>query len=845
MRKVVVRGFFSRKLRAVLTGLAIALGVCLMAGTYVLTDTIDRSFANIFDTATQGIDVAVTPHETIKSANNSSLPPIPASTLERIKKVPGVKLASGSIFGQGTILDSKNKQVGTGGGAPTFVASVDPAQFEAFKPSAGRLPRTEGEVALDAGTAKRKDVGIGDSVSIVGRGPAERFRVVGLVKFGGSESFGASAALLTLPDAQQVTGERGAFDSINVAADTGVTPEALRDRVRAVVPRSVDVRTGQEQADKQTKDIHDNLGFLRTFLLVFAYVALFVGGFIIFNTFSITVAQRTREFGLLRMLGATRRQVLRSVVAESLLLGVFGSLMGLALGLAVAPGLKALFKAFGANLPASGIVLETRTIVVSLLVGTIVTLLSGLAPAVRATRVPPIAALREGVDLPKGRLARWAPAFATIVLGLGAALVALGLIGGAGIGILGLGTLFVFLGVALWSPRLVPPLAAVVGQTVEWRGLPGKLARQNAIRQPGRTATTAASLMIGLALVTFVSFFAAGLTKSIDDAVDKQFAGNLIVQSKNTNSDEGIPATIAPALGRVDGVRTATPVAFSTLRYKGNDESVTGFDPRTFAGIYSVDWQQGSDRTLETLGPGDAVLTKKFADDKKLKVGERFRVTTPTGKHPELTVRGTIKDNGGLFAAVTVPRETMRTAFGQRDDAFDFVAFRGGADEKAVRGRVDALLKTQYPNTESKDKGEFKDQQASQINQFATFMYVLLSLAVIVSLFGLVNTLALSIFERRRELGMLRAIGTARSQVKRMIRYEAIITALIGAVLGLVLGALFAVVITSQLDGFSFALPIGRIIGIAILAGLAGIVAAALPARRAARTNVLEALAYE
>src|SRR4051812_18623585 len=615
-----------------------------MAGTYVLTDTIDRSFANIFDTATKGIDVAITPHKAIKDASDSSLPPIPESTLERVKQVPGVKVAAGTIFGQATILDAKNKTVGAGGGAPTFVASVDPVQFEAFKAGDGRLPRVEGEVALDAATAKNKHVAIGDSVSIVGRGPAERFRVVGLVKFGGSESFGASAALLTLPDAQRVTGELGAFDEIDVAADTGVTPEALRDRVRAVLPRELDVRTGQQQADKQTSDIHDQLGFLRTFLLVFAYVALFVGGFIIFNTFSITVAQRTREFGLLRTLGATRRQVLRSVIAESLLLGAFGSLLGLALGLLVAPGLKALFKAFGANLPASGMVLETRTIVVSLLVGTLITLLSGLAPAVRATRVPPIAALREGVELPKGRLARWAPAFATLVLLLGAALVVAGLVGGAGIGILGLGTLFVFLGVALWSPRLVPPLAAVVGQTVEWRGLPGRLARQNAIRQPGRTATTAASLMIGLALVTFVSFFAAGLTKSIDDAVDKQFAGNLIVQSKNVNSDEGIPATIAPALGRVDGVRTATPVAFSTARYKGDDTMVTGFDPKTFEGIYSVDWQQGSDRTLETLGAGGAVLTKQFADDKKLKVGDGFRVTTPTGKHPTLTVRGTIKD---------------------------------------------------------------------------------------------------------------------------------------------------------------------------------------------------------
>ncbi|MFL6005583.1 MAG: ABC transporter permease, partial [Gaiellaceae bacterium] len=302
MRKVVVRGFFSRKLRAVLTGLAIALGVCLMAGTYVLTDTIDRSFANIFDTATKGIDVAVTPHKAIKNASDSSLPPIPESTLERVKQVPGVKLAAGTIFGQGAILDARGKRVGSGGG-PTFVASVDPVQFEAFKAGDGRLPRREGEVALDASTAKNKHVGIGDGISIVGRGPAQRFRVVGLVKFGGSESFGASAALLTLPDAQRVTGEAGAFDEIDVAADTGVTPEALRDRVRAVLPRELDVRTGQQQADKQTSDIHDQLGFLRTFLLVFAGIALLVATFSINNTFSIIAAQRQRTAALLRAVG--------------------------------------------------------------------------------------------------------------------------------------------------------------------------------------------------------------------------------------------------------------------------------------------------------------------------------------------------------------------------------------------------------------------------------------------------------------------------------------------------------------------------------------------------------------
>ena len=809
MLSLVLRGFMQRKLRVLLTGIAVALGVALMAGTYVLTDTINRSFAGIFQTANRGHDVVITPTQVLGRNSGSETTPITEAMLARVRVTPGVSQAAGSIFTPGTFLDVNRKRL-TKGGAPAFVASEVPPRFNSYSTVQGRFPSGPTELAIDEATAQRANLKVGQQMLVAGgSAPAKRYTIVGVVKFGGGASFGgAGVAVLTLPEAQRVVGERGAFDQIDVAGKPGVTPAALRDRLRVALPRTVDVRTGTEQANHDTAELESNLSFLRTFLLVFAYVSLVVGAFIIFNTFSITVAQRTREFGLLRTLGASRSQIMRSVLYEGFLLGTVGAVLGLLGGLLLAPALDQLFKSFGADLPDSGTVLETRTIVVALAVGIGVTMLAGLAPAIRATRVPPLAAMREGVEMSRRR------------------------------------RLF------RRRYRVVRPLAKAIGSLLAWRGITARLARENSIRQPGRTLTTAAALTVGLALVTLVAVLADGTKATIDRAVSRSFAGNLIVENSQEGNEAGIPDLVAPALRRVPGVAIVTPIGFTIgrLSTSSSNASITTIDPSTFGRVYRVEWKQGSNATLSALDDTGTILTKDYASSHKLKVGQTVSVLTPTGRRVSLSVLGIASDNARLLGNLTISRTLARQAFGQREDALNFVAYQRGYTDAQVQPAVDRLLAAHFPQARSRTAAQFKQDRANQINTLLALIYVLLALSVIVSLFGIVNTLILSIYERTRELGMMRAIGTSRRQVRQMIRYESVITALIGGVFGLVIGVIAAVLVTTFAlsgSGYVQSFPIGTLLILLVIAGLAGVLAAQLPARRAARLDMLSALASE
>jgi putative ABC transport system permease protein len=659
-------------------------------------------------------------------------------------------------------------------------------------------------------------------------------------------------AVLTLPEAQEAVGKLGKLDEISIAAEDGVSAQALKRRVAAAMPKTVEVRTGQENADAQSQDIADDLGFLKTALLVFAFIALFVGAFTIFNTFSITVAQRSREFGLLRTLGASRRQVLTSVVLEALLLGLVGSVLGLFAGLGVAAGIGELFKAVGIDLPNTGTVVATRTIVVSLIVGSSITLLAALVPAVRATRVSPMEALQEAAAPPRRR--RPLVLGLAVVLGaLGFGLLAYGLFGGiddseAAAGLVGLGAVAIFFGVALLSPRLVRPLASVVGKPLErLRGLTGRLARENTTRNPGRTAATAAALMIGLALVTFVTVFAAGLKASFDDAIEKGLTGDLTLQNKDGFSP--FPAEAGREVAQVEGVDIASPIRFDESKVQGvsGTQFMTGIDPATLPQVFDIDWQDGSDATLTGLGANGAIVDEGFAEDEGIEVGDTMRVLTPAGRRVTYEVRGLFKDRTDFFGDYAIRNSTIEEDFDTRKDALVLVKLEEGADAGAVSASIDRLLDRRFATVESLNEQELQDSLSSQIDQLVGLLYALLSLAVLVSLFGIVNTLALAIYERTRELGLLRAIGMSRRQVRRVVRYEAVITALIGAVIGAVLGLFFAIVISRPLadEGFVLSFPVVTLVILLILAGLAGVLAAILPARRASRLDVLEALAYE
>ena len=848
MLALTLRSLTARKARTALTAAAVVLGVGLISGTLILTATINRTFDQVFSQATSGFDVAVQSKEVIKS-DFEDPPPLPESYVERVRRVPGVQRAEPSVFTDAIIYDKHGERISKN--APNFVASAGTKPFDPFNYVDGGPPRNAGEVALDEKTAKDQGFKLGDTVEVSGDGPRRRFRLVGIARFGDLESIaGASAAIVTLREAQRMGGLVREVNEIDATAQPGISPAELRRRVAAAMPASVAVRTAKQQADEQASNIKDSLSFINIALLVFAGIALFVGAFVIFNSFSMTVAQRMREFAMLRTLGASRRQILRTVMLEAALVGLAASVIGVLVGLALAPGLIGLFKLFGADLPAEGAVLKASTVITGLLIGTLVTVGSSLTPAIRATRVPPILALREGAVLPAGRHGRLRTPIAAGITALGLGVTLYGLFASPGAsgsvaGLLGAGAVLVFIGVAMLANKLVRPLASLVGWPMErLRGVSGRLARENALRNPGRTVSTAAALMIGLALVSFVAIFAAGTKGSVNDAIDESINAEFVIQ--NTDGFSGVPFSSQRAVARVPGVAHATSVLFVDSKVTGvsGKASVTGVDPRSTA--FRVEWKHGSPATLAGLGPRDAVVDDSWAEDHHVRVGGTIRVLTPTAKHLTLTLRGSYRDRLDFGGDYIVPARTAISQFGIRQAQFVLVQLAPGASEDSVR-RAAARALTAYPQAELLTRQGFKEDQGKQVNQLLGLIYVLLALSVIVSLFGIVNTLALAIHERTRELGMLRAIGTSRAQIRRIVRYESVITALIGAVLGTVLGVLFALVISRPLEseGFTLSFPIGTLLILLVLAAIAGVLAAIGPARRASRLDVLQALAYE
>ena len=850
MRRVAIRGLLARKTRLVLTSFSVALGVMLIAGTYVFTDTINHSFDTIFSVSYKSTDVVLSPNKDLKT-DDDTVPPLDASLIAKVKRVPGVADAGGALFDPSSVvLDKHGKPIS--GQAPSFIASVrQNRRFEALDIAKGRFPTGPDEVAMDKATVDDQGWRLGDKIAIQAAAPKKQYTLVGVVTIAGVNSLGgATISLMTLPEAQRMTGNVGKVGEIDVAAQPGTDAAALRSRIAAIAPPGVDVRTGQQEASSQSKHIRDNLKFLNIALLAFAGISLFVGAFIIFNTFSITVAQRAREFALLRTLGASRRQVMRSVLTEGLVLGALGSAVGLGLGIIVASGLRALFKVIGLDLPSNGTVVLSRTIIVSLVVGVLVTLAACLAPALRATRVPPVAALREGVAMPETRSSRLAFPVAVILTITGISMLAIGLLvvsstAGA-LSLAGGGAVALFLGVALLSPRLVGPLASLVGRPLERIfGLTGRLARENSVRNPSRTATTAAALMVGVALVTFASVFAESAKRTIDDAIDSGLRGQVILE--NQSGFGSFSPEAANAVAAIPGVTTISRLRAAATRIEGvsGKSGVAGIDPATFTKLYHVDITKGGPDVLTRLTNSEVIVRKKLADAHHMKLGQTLRLRTPQHGTVALKLAGVVNDKGNVLNDVVVTNSLIASSFGITSDSIVVGGYAAGADQKAIKRTIDGRLRSSFPQVEAKTASQFKQENRDQINQLLGLIYGLLALSVIVSLFGIVNTLVLSITERTRELGMLRAIGTSRSQVKRMIRLEAVITAMIGGILGIVIGLVLAVLVSTAIDDFILAVPGGSLIIVLIASGLAGVGAAIAPARRAARLNVLDALAYE
>jgi putative ABC transport system permease protein len=847
--RLAFKSVWARKSRALATSFAVVLGVAFVAGSYILTDTIFAAFDEIFSESLSGTSVVITAKNPVEQ-DTGEVPTVSESLLKRVQGTPGVRLAAGAIFAPGGFFDAKGEKIGGKFGSK-FISSHLPDGLESLTYVKGHPPRGPTETSLDEAAASEAGLGIGDKLGIVGQAKIHYYTLVGLTRLGNASFGGASIAQLTLPEAQAITHKRGRFDQISVAAEKGVSAQALKRRIAAQMPADVRVETGKESADRNSEELHDNLSFLQTFLLIFGFIAVFVGSFLIFNTFSITVAQRVTEFGMLRTLGASRRQILGSVLLEAVAVGLVGAVIGIAGGFLIALALNGLFEAIGIDLPTTGLVLESRTVIVSIAIGVLVTFVASLVPALRSTRVPPIAALHAFTPAPSRRR-RLAMLALSVLLALGGlAIVLVGLLGNAGAGtaagLIGGGAVAMVFGVSLFSPRLVPVLAMIAGWPLERvRRLIGRLARENAQRNPGRTAVTAAALMIGLALVTFVTVFAAGLKSSVAQIVDENFAGGLIVQ--NSNGFGPIPNGAATVASKVPGVESVQTLREAQAKLLPGGSGVHVTAPTSgIESALTIEWKQGGPAALRNLGDGEAVVSDSFASEHGLRVGDSFQLLSQTSARPRFRVVGTFDSKLGLLGSVLVTQAALAREFAQAQDRIDFVETEPGADAATVQALLTKGVEAAFPTAEVMNQQELKENREEQVDTLVNLFYALLGLAILISLFGIANTLALSIHERTRELGMLRAIGMSRRQVRSMIRYEAVITALIGAIIGMVLGVVFAALIAQPLkdEGFTLSYPVGSLIVLLVLAALLGVLAAIPPARRASRLDVLKSLQYE
>ena len=860
MLGLAARNLAARKLRALATALAVFFGVAMIAGTLMLNASVNQSFDELFEEAYAGIDVSVQPRSEVSGDfGYQPTPGFDAEILDEIRAVDGVEVAAGAIGDPTiTVLDEEGERIGPPAGGPPHIAvSPLPGVLESFEYVEGDAPSNGDEFGLDSISAEAADFEVGDRIRVSGPAGAKEYTLSGIAEFaGGTPLGGATLAGFTLAEAQRLSDKQGRFDEIAIAAEEGVPPDDLARRVAAVLPDDLQARTGAEAAADDSSDIKEGFSFLTIALLVFAGIVVFVGAFLIFNTFSITVAQRVREFAMLRTLGASSRQVLAGVLQEATLVGLIASALGVAGGIGFVEALRGLFGALGSDLPTSGLVIDVPTIVVPLVVGTLATVISAMVPALRATRVAPLEAMREssGAEVaPEPRSQRRRTIVALVMVAIGTALILSGLFASDAIGSaltqLGGGLVLVFIGLALLGGRFVPPLASAIGWPIErLRGFTGRLARENSQRQPGRTATTAAALMIGVALVVFVGVFSSSLRASVDETLERQFVGDVAILNQDGFSP--ISPRIGDELAEVEGVETVAPFSSAPVRIEevGEEIPANGIEPDAVASIANLDWVEGSDELLSELGPTGALVEEAWAEDQGIAVGDRVTVTGSDGRQLELTIEGVVRDQAGLIVPqLAVPRQTLRDELGASDDFFTFVGFEAGADPTAARERVDAFLEQRFPNAEARSQQELRDEWAGEIDQLIALIYVLLGLAVLVSLFGVVNTVSLTIFERTREIGMLRAIGTSRSQVRRMVRYETVVTVLLGAIVGAVIGLGLGAAAVQALEGEGLILSISPVLPITVLvvATVLAVLAAIFPARRASRVNVIRALQYE
>jgi putative ABC transport system permease protein len=846
--RVALRGLLAHKARLLTTFLAVALGVAFMGGVLVLTDTTNRSFDDLFADVYRDTDAVVRSDQTIDSDFGEIRGQIDESLLPQVEDADGVAEAAASVDGYAQVIDKNGDAVGDPAmGAPTFGTNwVDIDDLNPFDLTDGRAPESAGEIVIDRGTAKDTGYQVGDTVPVQTRDGVDDFELVGIVRFGTADNpGGASFVMWTVPEAQQLIGEEGKFSTISATAQDGASQRELADSIQSTLEadgdQGVEVVTGAEITEETQSDIKQQLSFLTIFFGVFAGIALFVGIFVIYNSFSIIVAQRTREMALLRAIGARRRQVRRAVLVEALVVGATGSLIGFLAGLALASFLSSFL-----DLPPGSLAILPASVVTAIVTGVLVTVISALLPAWRASRVPPLAAMREvAVDRSGRSLVRFIIGVVVLVLGVG--IVIAGALDDAPARV-GLGAVLIFAALVLVSPGLARPVSGALGAPVaRLRGVAGRLARDNAGRNPRRTSATAQALMIGVGLVAFIFVINASIRASIDKTLDDSFAGDFVVDS-GTFGMVGLPTSVATDIAAIPDVSLVAPLRFSPATVDGDDTSVTGATAGAFE-LLELRVVEGTDE----LAPGDVVITQDKADSDNLALGDPITVSFLDDHRPEAdrtsTVAGIYDDStaSGGIGSVVLNLDDFTAAVPTSTDAQVFVKLADGVSVAEAEPEIERVVEP-YVTAKVQSVDEYKDAIGGQLDFILNLIVVLLALSVLIAVLGIGNTIALSVLERTREIGLLRAVGMRRRQVRSTVRWEAVIISLFGTVLGLAFGLVggWGIVRSLRDEGFGvFEVPVVPFVVLSIVGALVGVGASVWPAWRASRMNVLDAIATE
>jgi putative ABC transport system permease protein len=845
MWKTTLSSLRGHKRRLLGTSSAVLIGVAFLAGTLVLSDTIRAGFTDLFTEANAGTDAVVRSSDEFgdDDAALTQVGLLDESMVDQIGAIDGVAVAAPVVDRSGQIIGSDGDPLG-GNGPPTVAGNwITDERVNPYEIVDGRAPEGPDEVVIDKKSSEDGKLDVGDSVTIRVPEPIQA-TVVGVATFGGADSQGgvtfagfetSFAQQLLLPEPDQIT-------SISVAAEDGVSQGELVQRIRPTLSEGTEAITGDALTQEQEDEIEsDFLGFFTTFLTAFAVIALIVASFSIYNTFNIVVAQRTRESALLRALGASRRQILMSVGLEAFIVGVVASAIGIVAGLGLAEGLSALMDAMGFGLPRASLLLEPTTVIVSMVVGVVVTMLASLVPAVKASRVLPLAALRD-VAVDRAGTARWRIVLGVFATAVGAAITVAAALGGA-FPLAGLGALVTLLGVVFLGPIAAKPAGRVLGGPLaRLRGMSGRLARDNAIRNPSRTANTASALMVGVAVVTMFTVLAATLKTYVDDVTRDTIDADLVVMSDNF-SGVGFSPQMADDIAALPEVAVATGEGDAPLRVAGKDQLASAIDGPKMAQIMDVDFLHGS---LADITKGTVAVDENQAEADHLKVGDIVPVSYADGTNEDLTLAAIYEDNEFL-GDISISKETWAPHAQQADDFVVVAALADGVDPDVGEAAVQKVA-DRYFAPDVLTREEYIDSVAGEVNQILFFIYALLALAILIAMMGIANTLSLSIHERTRELGLLRAVGQSRRQMRVMVRGESAVVATFGALGGLLLGsflgwALITAIGESEENFDYFTIPVGQLVVVLVVASLVGIVAGLLPARRAARINVLDAIA--